>query len=253
MTGAAAAPTLLTMAAIAHWSFDRAAVIGDLHGRLDLLDELLDRLDDRQLVVIGDVIDRGPDSRAVVDRLIARRAVGVRGNHEEWMLAWLRGEGLDEWAIKPKMGGLATARSYEITGDTCGEIEPQKWRVPDAHRRFFESLALVGDLVVDGTAYWLIHAGVPVHISLRGVPFEQVVPWLAEHHGKELLWSTNDPEAMPDISRARSRSTRATSWRSIPARGLRRVDGSLRCCFRSGRSRPWDERSRGDARGRRSR
>ena len=33
----------------------------------------------------------------------------MRGNQEEWLLAWLDGEGLDDWAIQPKMGGLATA------------------------------------------------------------------------------------------------------------------------------------------------
>ncbi|MBK7402694.1 MAG: metallophosphoesterase [Myxococcales bacterium] len=48
------------------------AVVGDLHGQLDLLDKLLLELGDRPLVVVGDVIDRGPDTRGVVARLIER-------------------------------------------------------------------------------------------------------------------------------------------------------------------------------------
>lgn len=49
---------------ITRFAFDRpVAVLGDLHGRSDLLDRILPRLGDRQLVV-GDVIDRGPSTRA---------------------------------------------------------------------------------------------------------------------------------------------------------------------------------------------
>jgi serine/threonine protein phosphatase 1 len=177
------------------------AVLGDLHGRLDLLDRLLPRLGRRPLVVLGDLIDRGPDARGLIDRLIERGAVGVRGNHEEWLLAWLRGDGLDDWALKPKMGGLATLRSYGAVGDTRSELEPQAWRVPSAHRAFLESLARVGDLDVMGEQFWLIHAGIPVHVSLAGVPFDGVVQHLAEHHPRELLWTANDPETMPPIDR----------------------------------------------------
>jgi serine/threonine protein phosphatase 1 len=178
------------------------AVIGDIHGRLDLLDRLLPRLGSRRIVVIGDVIDRGPDTRTVIHRLIARSAVGVRGNHEEWLLAWLRGEGLDDWAIKPKMGGLATLRSYGAVGDTRSALEPQVRCIPNDHRVFLESLALVGDLEVMGQRYWLVHAGIPTHVSLAGVPFDRVVLHLADQHAHDLLWASNDPEAMLPLGRA---------------------------------------------------
>lgn len=177
------------------------AVVGDLHGQLDLLDKLLLELGDRPLVVVGDVIDRGPDTRGVVARLIERGAVGVRGNHEEWMLAWLRGDGLDRYAIRPKMGGLAALRSYGAMEQTHAALESQAWRIPDEHRQFFEELALVGDLRVEGAAYWLVHAGLPAHVSFEGVAYDQIVPWLARHHGKELLWGTNEPEAIPPVDR----------------------------------------------------
>jgi hypothetical protein len=55
----------------------------------------------------------------------------------------LRGEGLDDWAIRPKMGGLATLRSYGATGVSWSDLESQVWRIPDSHRAVLESLALV--------------------------------------------------------------------------------------------------------------
>ena len=189
-------------ARITRFVFDRpVAVLGDLHGRSDLLDAMLTRLGDRQLIVIGDVIDRGADVAGTIDRLIARDAVGVRGNHEEWLIAWLRDEGLDEWAIRPKMGGVATLRSYGVVGERHAEMERQADRVPEAHRRWLESLALVGDLEVMGDRYWLIHAGIPVHVSLKGIAYDQLVPYLAENHARDLLWGANDPEAAPPLDR----------------------------------------------------
>ena len=189
-------------ALITRFAFDRpVAVLGDLHGRSDLLDLLLPHLGERQLVVVGDVIDRGPDSAGTIARLIARNAVGVRGNHEEWLLAWLRGDGLDDWALRPKMGGLATLRSYGVVGAGHGEIERQSHRVPAAHRAWLESLALVGDLDVMAARFWLIHAGVPAHVSFKGIAYDQLVPFLAENHARDLLWGSNDPEAAPPLDR----------------------------------------------------
>jgi serine/threonine protein phosphatase 1 len=182
-------------------SQEPVAVVGDIHGRLDLLDRLLVALGTRRVFVIGDVVDRGPDSRGVIDRLLQRKAVGVRGNHEEWLLAWLRGEGLDDWAIRPKMGGLATLRSYGATGVSWSDLESQVWRIPDGHRAFLESLTLVADLEVMGQRYWLVHAGIPSHVPLEGIPIDRVVPHLAQHHPRELLWASNDPETMLPVDR----------------------------------------------------
>ncbi|MDQ4060754.1 MAG: metallophosphoesterase, partial [Pseudomonadota bacterium] len=80
----------------------RIYAIGDVHGRLDLLDALLARIDDdlrkspagRPIeVLVGDYIDRGPDSRGVVSRLVERRRerelICLMGNHESFMLAFL--------------------------------------------------------------------------------------------------------------------------------------------------------------------
>lgn len=92
------------------------AVIGDIHGCDGLLARLLPRLDG-QIVCVGDYIDRGERSVAVLDRLIARpEIVCLRGNHEDMLLAFLddpEGRG-PRWL---RFGGLQTLASFGVGGD----------------------------------------------------------------------------------------------------------------------------------------
>lgn len=96
-------------------------VIGDIHGDLEQLDRLLDRLPTPAagdtVVFLGDYVDRGPASRQVVDRVRALQAsspahvVTLRGNHED---AWLRvaGRGWPEFILPAGNGCLPCLRSY---------------------------------------------------------------------------------------------------------------------------------------------
>lgn len=74
----------------------RQIVIGDVHGCLEELDELLRTVEYVQgrdrLLMVGDLIDRGPDPRGVVRRAMELRAKVTKGNHEEKCLRWLRNE-----------------------------------------------------------------------------------------------------------------------------------------------------------------
>jgi len=94
---------------------DELAFIGDIHGDSVRLSALLGKLGGRRLVFLGDYVDRGPDSREVVEILleIANRelnAVFLSGNHEIGLLAFLSGRlSFLEYAW---MGGLSTIRSY---------------------------------------------------------------------------------------------------------------------------------------------
>src|SRR5262245_19515807 len=76
----------------------RIYAIGDIHGRADLLNEITERIDDdlrrrpvqyAQEVYLGDYIDRGPDSKGVIDqlavRMVRQHAVCLRGNHETFL------------------------------------------------------------------------------------------------------------------------------------------------------------------------
>jgi serine/threonine protein phosphatase 1 len=94
--------------------------IGDIHGRLDRLNRLLAALPaDRTLIFLGDYIDRGPDSRGVIDRLLRlarlRDCVCLCGNHEDMLLNAL--DGAYEGAVSDWLqnGGDATQRSYRVS------------------------------------------------------------------------------------------------------------------------------------------
>ena len=176
------------------------AVIGDIHGRVDLLDALLRKLPrDAAIVVVGELCDRGPATREVIDRLIDRGATGARGNHEEWLIAWGRGRGFDRAALG--FGGEATLTSYGSVGKDQREIDAEGELVPRAHLAFLESLTHAVDLRVGDERYWVIHAGIPSTTSFAGLDVEGVVPWLVKKRPADLLWAFNDPEAMPPVDR----------------------------------------------------
>ncbi len=97
-------------------------VIGDVHGRRDLLGRLLSRVDaeapDAHIVMVGDLVDRGPDSRGVIDLLAARPAITVlRGNHEDMLLRFLDAPAQEgpRWLYN---GGVQTCESFGLPGLT---------------------------------------------------------------------------------------------------------------------------------------
>lgn len=159
----------------------RAYAIGDVHGRLDLLEELLERVeaDNRArgpaktwLVFLGDLVDRGPDSRGVIQRLLERppsfaRVIYLQGNHEEFLLRVLEGDSgvVQHWLA---YGGAECAESYGVTpGWTLNATseaiaERLAERVPAAHVEFLREMAdsfRFGD-------YLFVHAGIRPGVEL---------------------------------------------------------------------------------------
>lgn len=167
------------------------AVVGDIHGRADLLKKLLKKLGKAMPVFfVGDLIDRGPASFDVVEQLLARGARGVRGNHEEWMRKWIDGGGFNGDVLQRAFGAGATLASYGITE---GPFAPRFTEVPPVHRKFFRELPLVLDLVVDGVAFWVVHAGVNRSTPLDpSVPRDEAIAWLVENEPYDLLWNGDD-------------------------------------------------------------
>src|SRR5262245_50985439 len=99
--------------------------VGDLHGRLDLLAQLWEQIEkvarlsaarSRTIIFLGDYIDRGAQSQALIDRLLAGfsgfDAVFLKGNHDETLLQFLDDPKLGE--VWRNFGGLETLRSYGI-------------------------------------------------------------------------------------------------------------------------------------------
>jgi len=158
----------------------RIYAVGDIHGRLDLLDQMLDRIkSDLALypavrpvyLFLGDYIDRGPASRATIDRLIehgdAHEAIFLRGNHEQIALKCLSDRGLlEKWL---RLGGWETLLSYGVAcrNPTSVEqiVELQTAfhnALPQTHFRFFRALQnsfTCGD-------FFFAHAGVRPGIAL---------------------------------------------------------------------------------------
>ena len=160
---------------------ERVYAVGDIHGRDDLLERLLDTIahDDAAraparttLIFLGDLIDRGPDSARVIERLrhLAARRPDTRfllGNHEEMLLGALDGE---KSALKLfcRVGGRETMLSYgidELEYERVDYVELAELldrAIPVEHRAFlgtFEHLIEVGD-------YAFVHAGVNPAVSL---------------------------------------------------------------------------------------
>lgn len=159
----------------------RAYVIGDVHGCLDLLERLLSQIESEirerpkpktRIVFLGDLVDRGPHSAQVVERLRTYSPAGasthfIMGNHEEVMLRVLAGETelLPSWL---RFGGTATLRSYgleprELARMADGDIVSRlRSAVPAEHVEFLETFA---DSISFG-GYLFVHAGIRPGIDI---------------------------------------------------------------------------------------
>ncbi len=158
---------------------ERYYVIGDIHGRLDLFDGLIAAVerDDREsgpakstVVLLGDLVDRGPESAGVVARARewqASRSVRIlAGNHEEMFLASFHDLRILRNFLRH--GGRETVLSYGISRERYNEAELEELQaimhaaVPEADRVFlrsFEDLLVVGD-------YLFVHAGIDPSLPL---------------------------------------------------------------------------------------
>jgi serine/threonine protein phosphatase 1 len=171
----------------------RIYAIGDVHGRIDLLEQVLARIDadvaahphSRAIqVFLGDYIDRGPSSREVLDRLINRtithEVVCLKGNHESYVMDFLKNPAiLDEWR---QYGGLGTLLSYGLAPSlNAGRTEQAKLAaeldraLPQSHRAFLINLMpsfTCGD-------FFFVHAGVRPGVPLP-LQSEQDLLWIRE-------------------------------------------------------------------------
>lgn len=173
----------------------RAYAIGDVHGRLDLLRVLLEKIERHSyerpcpreyIIFLGDLIDRGPASRGVIDFLLRAREflpnpVFITGNHEEMLLRVLAEDTsrIHDWLM---FGGAQFVESYGLDPKALDRMPPPqvaqlvRAAVPTEHQAFLASFIdsfKVGD-------YFFTHAGVR-----PGIP-------LAEQTSQDLHWIRED-------------------------------------------------------------
>lgn len=169
----------------------RIYAVGDVHGRADLLEALFDRIAVHaeetppdvtpRLVMLGDYVDRGPDSRGVLDLLAGPPPAGMericlKGNHEDFLLRFL-----DDPSIGPLWfanGGAATLRSYGLDPSTTG-LEALSAglaaALPAAHKAILAGL----DLTHVSGDYMFVHAGVDPAVPLDRQR-ERTLLWIRE-------------------------------------------------------------------------
>lgn len=172
----------------------RLYCIGDIHGRRDLLQELHGKIGDdavgfegaKRLVYLGDYIDRGLQSREVIEELLEAPLAGFEsvhllGNHEQTLLDFLQyPKQAAGWLV---WGGRETLASYGVplppgfrTPDVMALRDELQARMPVRHLEFFRRMSMThvaGD-------YLFVHAGIR-----PGVP-------LQEQNDSDLLWIRRD-------------------------------------------------------------
>ncbi|PWB80029.1 MAG: serine/threonine protein phosphatase [Candidatus Methylomirabilota bacterium] len=140
--------------------------IGDIHGCLDPLRRLIAQIrlsETDEVIFLGDYIDRGPDSRGVMDYLLtlSGRYTFLMGNHERMFLDFLQGK---ERALFLYNGGTATLDSY-------GGLR----QIPAAHLAFLDRLRLYHET----PEYFFVHAGIRPEIPLQAQD-ERDLLWIRE-------------------------------------------------------------------------
>ena len=163
----------------------RIYAIGDIHGRLDLLTAMIERIradlaarpHPHPLVVfLGDYIDRGPEVRGVVEALIALAADPLPtrfllGNHDSYVRAYLDEPGWYDrtyhW-LHENMGGNATLASYGVPGASWGRPEATRAAFaaafPGEHMAFIDAC----ELMIPLGGYLFVHAGIRPGVPLDG-------------------------------------------------------------------------------------
>lgn len=143
--------------------------------------EKLKPYDDRQIIFIGDYIDRGPDSKGVVEFLLEfyeqHNCIFLRGNHEQMLLDAIWRDGMNLWLNN---GGRTTLNSYETNS--------QQMEFPENHLEFYRSTKIF----YDTPDYFFVHAGLAPHKTI-----EDSIENKEEHI--EFLWERSHLNAFETV------------------------------------------------------
>ncbi|MHA6264211.1 metallophosphoesterase family protein [Arenibacterium sp. CAU 1754] len=185
--------------------------VGDIHGQIDFLEQALDWIaadggPDAEIVFVGDLVDRGPDSRGVIELLMQGQASGrpwqvIRGNHDR-MFARFLSEGIIHDAriksginwLNPRLGGITTLQSYGVSNPEEARLErtlaEAREAVPQKHLDYLKGLPFY----VERSDKLFVHAGIVPGVALEEQDDEDLIwirdpflndtrehPWLVVH------------------------------------------------------------------------
>ena len=154
----------------------RTFIVGDVQGCLEMLRRLIDKIEwnpsNDRLIFIGDYIDRGEDSKGVVDFVLKLKEHSplvqcLIGNHEQMFLDYLSDIDPQSFILN---GGLSTLRSYK-------EVKQNKKDplVPSPHLDFFSSLLPMIEL----EQYYIVHAGFRPNIRIEDQDLTDII-WIRD-------------------------------------------------------------------------
>ena len=163
---------------------EKIFVIGDIHGCLEMLKRLIDKIEwnpaNDRLIFIGDYIDRGENSKGVIDFILQLKEDSTLiqcliGNHEQMFIDYLSGVDSQSSLLN---GGLSTLRSYEEMRRS--QDDPL---IPPSHLDFFSSLLTMIEL----EHYYIVHAGFHPNIGIEDQSLNDMI-WIRE----EFIYSDYD-------------------------------------------------------------
>jgi len=163
-------------------NYKRIIVVGDLHGYVSPLEELLEKISIQKedlVLFMGDYIDRGPHSKQVVQKMVElknihKNVLFLKGNHEDMLLGSVGFSAavndINTWFYN---GGISTLRSYGMSNEDIKALT-KIWEdtlrlekimevIPESHMKFFQEL----ELYVESENFFFCHAGVDPYSSLE--------------------------------------------------------------------------------------
>ena len=157
----------------------RLFAIGDVHGCARELSALLEKLRpaaEDTVVFLGDYIDRGPDSKGVVDLILDLKkrcqVVALKGNHEAMLLDFLDHPDTQGAGMFVLNGGSTTLASYTVEGGS--------YQIPDEHLEFFRTLKIC----YQTESHFFVHAGLPLtpiaKLNMRDPELQMQMVWMRQ-------------------------------------------------------------------------
>jgi len=184
----------------------RIFIIGDVHGCLDMLKRLMDRInwrpDKDRLIFLGDYVDRGKDPKGVIDYILSLCECSslvqcLIGNHEALLLDYLNDKDRNLFLIN---GGWSTLESYEASRSKDNNSP----LIPQDHMIYFQSLVPFIEL----EDYYVVHAGLRPNVEVKDQSREDML-WIREpfidseyDFGKRVIFG-HTPFSDPFVSKNR--------------------------------------------------